>query len=55
VRGIGAAFGFEIDYLYPAGWVPLVIGFGIFVAVVAALAPGRRAARLEVVGALQYE
>ncbi|MGZ4128076.1 MAG: ABC transporter permease [Actinomycetota bacterium] len=55
VRGIGQAFGFKVPYIYPAGWVPLVAAFGIFVAVVAAIAPGRRAAHLEVVGALQFE
>lgn len=48
-------FGFEMSTVYPWTWIPLVAGFGILVAVVAALAPGRRAARLEVVGALQYE
>jgi ABC-type antimicrobial peptide transport system permease subunit len=55
VRGIQAAFGFKVSYIYPAAWVPLVAVFGIVIAVVAAIAPGRRAARLEVVGALQYE
>jgi putative ABC transport system permease protein len=55
VRGIQAAFGFKVAYIYPAAWIPLVLVFGVFVAVIAAIAPGRRAARLEVVGALQFE
>jgi putative ABC transport system permease protein len=55
LRGIGDAFGFAVRYVYPAGWIPLVVAFGIAVAMLAALAPGRRAARLQVVKALQYE
>jgi putative ABC transport system permease protein len=55
VRGIQAAFGFKVDYIYPSAWIPLVLAFGVIIAVVAAIAPGRRAARLEVVSALQFE
>jgi putative ABC transport system permease protein len=55
VRGTSQGFGFTIPTIYPWVWVPFVALFGIFVAVVAAIAPGRRAARLEVVTALQYE
>ena len=55
LKGVSSAFGFGVSYVYPAAWVPIVGLFGIFVAVVAAIAPGRRAARLHVVSALQYE
>lgn len=55
VRSTGRAFGFAVDYVYPASWVPLLAVFGIVVAVLAALAPGRRAARLQIVNALQFE
>lgn len=55
LAGVGSAFGFDVGYVYPAAWVPIVAAFGVIVAVLAALAPGRRAARLEVVSALQYE
>ncbi len=55
LKGVSLAFGFDVAYVYPAGWVPIVAGFGILVAIVAAIAPGRRAAKLHVVGALQYE
>jgi putative ABC transport system permease protein len=55
VSGTSDAFHLSVPYRYPAAWVPIVALFGIIVAVVAAIAPGRRAARLEVVGALQYE
>lgn len=55
VRGTSAGFGFTIPTLYPWLWVPFVALFAIVIAVVAAIAPGRRASRLEVVSALQYE
>lgn len=55
VRGAGEAFGIPVPYRFPWTWVAIVGAFGIVVAVIAAIAPGRRAARLEVVGALQYE
>jgi len=55
VRGTSRGFGFTIPTLYPWIWVPFVAMFAIFIAVVAAIAPGRRASRLEVVSALQYE
>jgi putative ABC transport system permease protein len=55
VRGTSDGFGFTIPTLYPWSWVPLVALFAIFISVVAAIAPGRRAARLHVVNALQYE
>ena len=55
LRSIESAIGFDVAYVYPASWLPFVLAFGVFVAVIAALAPGRRAAKLEVVGALQYE
>jgi ABC-type lipoprotein release transport system permease subunit len=41
--------------VYPWLWIPAVAGFGVLISVVAAIAPGRRAARLQVVTALQYE
>ena len=47
--------GFTIDPVYPWSWIPFVFAFGLVISVVAAFAPGRRAARLEVVTALQYE
>lgn len=53
--GVSGAFGFEVAYVYPAAWIPVVGAFGVVVAVLAAIAPGRRAAKLQVVGALQYE
>lgn|GEM_PF-3532196 len=55
VRGVADAFSFDIAYVYPSGWIPVVGVFGVIMAVVAAVAPGRRAARLEVVSALQFE
>ena len=55
VRGTGDGFGFQIPTLYPWLWVPGVAAFALIIAVVASIAPGRRAARLEVVSALQYE
>lgn len=55
VSTTGDGFGFEMATAYPWSWIPIVALFGLIVAVVAAVAPGRRAARLEVVGALQYE
>jgi ABC-type antimicrobial peptide transport system permease subunit len=55
VSTTGDGFGFEMATAYPWSWIPIVAVFGLIVAVVAAVAPGRRAARLEVVGALQYE
>jgi putative ABC transport system permease protein len=47
--------GLNIDTVYPWAWIPFVALFGGVIAVVAAFAPGRRAARLNVVEALQYE
>ena len=55
VRSISDAFGFDVEFVYPAAWVPLILLFGAVAAVIAAIAPGRRAARLEPVSALQYE
>jgi putative ABC transport system permease protein len=55
IRGTSQGFGFTIPTLYPWIWVPFVAIFAIVTAVVAAIAPGRRAARLHVVTALQYE
>jgi putative ABC transport system permease protein len=54
-RGAGEGFGNELQTVYPYVWVPFVLVFGVVVAVLAAIAPGRRAARLHVVNALQYE
>ena len=55
IRATSVGFGFEMSTVYPWAWIPLVAAFGLLCAVVAAIAPGRRAARLEVVKALQYE
>jgi putative ABC transport system permease protein len=55
VRGTSGGFGFSIPTRYPWIWVPFVAIFAIVIAVIASIAPGRRAARLEVVSALQYE
>lgn len=55
VRDTSAGFGFDVPVVLPWAWIPAVAAFGLAVAVVAAIAPGRRAARLEVVTALQYE
>lgn len=55
LRATSKGFGFEMTTVYPWSWIPLVAIFGLVCAVVAAIAPGRRAARLEVVTALQYE
>jgi len=55
VRGTSQGFGFSIPTLYPWIWVPFVAIFAVVIAVIASIAPGRRAARLEVVSALQYE
>lgn len=55
IRDTSVGFGFDMPTVYPWPWVPIVAAFGIVITVVAAIAPGRRAARLEVVSALQYE
>jgi len=55
IRGTSEGFGFEMATVYPWAFIPVVAAFGLLCAVVAAIAPGRRAARLEVVTALQYE
>ncbi len=55
VKGTSSGFGFTIPTLYPWIWVPFVALFAIVIAVIASIAPGRRASRLEVVSALQYE
>jgi ABC-type antimicrobial peptide transport system permease subunit len=55
LRATSVGFGFEMATVYPWSWIPLVAAFGLICTVVAAIAPGRRAARLEVVNALQYE
>jgi putative ABC transport system permease protein len=55
IRATSDGFGFEMSTVYPWKWIPFVALFGLLCAVVAAIAPGRRAARLEVVTALQYE
>jgi putative ABC transport system permease protein len=54
-RGAGEGFGNRLDTIYPYVWIPFVLIFGVVIAVIAAIAPGRRAARLHVVNALQYE
>ncbi len=54
-RGAGEGFGSALDTIYPYVWIPFVLVFGVVIAVIAAIAPGRRAARLHVVNALQYE
>ena len=48
-------FGFTLDIVYPWSWIPFVALFGLAIAVIAAIAPGRRASKLHVVSALQYE
>jgi putative ABC transport system permease protein len=55
VRTISSGFGFELTTTYPWSWIPIVAAFGLFITVIAAIAPGRRASRLHVVSALQYE
>jgi putative ABC transport system permease protein len=54
-RGAGEGFGSQFETIYPYIWIPFVLVFGVVIAVIAAIAPGRRAARLHVVNALQYE
>jgi putative ABC transport system permease protein len=55
VRATSSGFGFAMRTVYPWLWIPAVAAFGIVISVVATIAPGRRAARLQVVTALQYE
>jgi putative ABC transport system permease protein len=55
VKATSTGFGFAMPTVYPWLWIPAVAGFGVLISVVAAIAPGRRAARLQVVTALQYE
>ncbi|MEX2393926.1 MAG: ABC transporter permease, partial [Actinomycetota bacterium] len=55
VKSISGGFGFEMTTSYPWSWIPIVALFGLVITVIAAIAPGRRAARLHVVSALQYE
>lgn len=55
VRSFAGAVALEVDFVYPVAWIPIVGIFGAAVSIIAALAPGRRAARLQVVEALQVE
>jgi putative ABC transport system permease protein len=55
IRSVSQGFGFEMSTVYPWAFIPIVAAFGLLCAVVAAIAPGRRAAKLDVVTALQYE
>ena len=55
VSAAGEGFGTDIQTVYPWIWIPFVFLFGVVIAIIAAIAPGRRAARLHVVNALQYE
>lgn len=55
LAGFSDAFGLDTSFVYPVTTIPIVAGIGIALAVLAALAPSRRAARLNVVEALAYE
>ncbi|HVL81177.1 MAG TPA: FtsX-like permease family protein [Actinomycetota bacterium] len=54
VRDTAGSFGLNIPYLYPVRWLPVLALFGIGISVLAAVAPGRRASRMEVVQALEH-
>lgn len=55
VSNISDGLGFALNYVYPARWVPIVAAFGMMVAILAALIPARRAARVQIVEALRFE
>ena len=55
VRGTSAGFGFTIPTLLPWLWIPFIAIFALVIAIIASIAPGRRASKLHVVTALQYE
>ena len=55
VHDTSAALGYAVPYVYPWGSIPLVVGLAVAVALLAAVAPARRATRLDVVDALRFE
>lgn len=55
LAGFRDAFGLDTSYVFPVGVLPIAALLGLILALTAALAPARRAARLDVVDALAYE
>jgi putative ABC transport system permease protein len=55
VRTISSELGYSVTYRFPWDSLPLIAFLSALVAVLAALGPARRAGRLDVVEALQYE
>ena len=55
VRNASSSLGFTINYQYPWGWLPIVAIMAAGVGLLAAIAPARRAGRLQVVNALALE
>lgn len=55
VRAVAVSLGYQIPYQLPWATLVVVAGLGAAVAGLAALAPARRAARLDVVEALRYD
>jgi putative ABC transport system permease protein len=54
VQGLNA-FGYPVHYTFPWTGVLLAVAVGLLLALLAALLPGRAAARMNIVRALQYE
>jgi putative ABC transport system permease protein len=54
VKGLNA-FGYPVGYTFPWSGVLLAVVAGLLMALLAALLPGRAAARMNIVRALQYE
>jgi ABC-type antimicrobial peptide transport system permease subunit len=55
VRSATDALGFTAPYVYPWLWVPGVGVLALLIGGLGAIAPARRASRLDVVTALAYE
>lgn len=55
VRGTSDALYFTVDYRFPLALPPILGAVALVLAVAAAVVPARRAGKLEVVSALQYE
>jgi len=55
VRNASSSLGFTVAYQYPWSWLPIVAIMAAGVGLLAAIAPARRAGRLQVVNALALE
>jgi putative ABC transport system permease protein len=55
VRDTSSSFGYELPYVYPWAAVPILAVLALIVGTVAAVAPARRAARLDPVAVLRFD